>query len=189
MFARRRIDLVFHGTTFPVQRQNLINACRLFEQDPSRLASPFQIQSSVSEDNFRLFVRRIEGNPIEITADNHSDLTQLAQEMQFDELLQELGEFRPPIAAELHESLEEVILSQGTQIAVLQGELRASRDQTAYSSHFSPRWFDMALSEIIVSYHKTRQVDGLTEKKNQLSVLSDWYECQVLSGLGRMPRV
>jgi hypothetical protein len=45
----------------------------------------------------------------------------------------------------------------------------------------------MALSDIIISYHKTPQVDGQTEKKNQLSVLSDWCESQVLSGFGRMP--
>jgi AraC-like DNA-binding protein len=49
-------DLIFGGKIFKVQRIPLISQCQSFLRDPSLLAQPYNIRSSVNSDNLRLFI-------------------------------------------------------------------------------------------------------------------------------------
>jgi predicted methyltransferase len=59
------------------------------------LASPYRIQSSVSLSIFREFISALEGNAINITDTNFTELDLLCDEFDSSELAAKLSEFRP----------------------------------------------------------------------------------------------
>jgi hypothetical protein len=69
----------------------------LFQNNPTLLVSPYQIQSPVSLSILREFLSALEGNSINITDTNFTDLQRLSQEFGFSQLAAKLSEFRSSI--------------------------------------------------------------------------------------------
>jgi hypothetical protein len=87
---------------FPPPRRNftvpvlqVILKCRLFQSNPTLLGSPYRVQTSVSLSVFREFLSALEGNSINITDTNFTELHHLCEEFNFTELSAKLSEFRP----------------------------------------------------------------------------------------------
>jgi hypothetical protein len=81
--------------TFKIPVLQVINKCSLFQQNPTLLVSPYGVQSSVSLSIFREFISALEGNAINITNTNFTELDRLCKEFGFSEIAAKLSEFRP----------------------------------------------------------------------------------------------
>jgi hypothetical protein len=73
----------------------VISKCSLFENNPTLLVSPYRVRSPVSLSIFREFISVLEGNAINITDTNFTELHQLCEEFGFSELPTKLSDFRP----------------------------------------------------------------------------------------------
>jgi hypothetical protein len=65
-------------------------ACTTFQANPTLARSAYIISSAVDVDHFRLFVNDINGAPPDITDGNIADLSSLAAEFGFPQLLHEI---------------------------------------------------------------------------------------------------
>jgi hypothetical protein len=88
------VTLLHPEETFKIPTLQTINKCSLFQNNPTLLSSPYRVQSSVSLSIFREFLSALEGNPINITDTNFTELHQLCKEFGFSELAAKLSEFR-----------------------------------------------------------------------------------------------
>jgi hypothetical protein len=109
-----------------VANRSLVTSCRMFLDDPSLILKPYDVQSRVSQDSFRMFVCAIGGQEAEITQSNIADLSLLCSEFEFDALLPSIDEWHsahPPIdyAAVLRElgAARDRILTQDGSISDL----------------------------------------------------------------------
>jgi hypothetical protein len=93
-------QLVHPDLSLPVRRIHLLAACTTFQKSPTLASSPYTISSSVDVDHFRLFVNPINGTPPDITDGNIADLSSLAAEFGFIQLLHEIDVHDPrfPVA-------------------------------------------------------------------------------------------
>jgi chromosome segregation ATPase len=78
--------------TIPVHQA--MTKCSLFQNNLTLLRSPYRLQSSVSLSIFREFISALEGNAINITDTNFTELQRLCDEFSFQELSAKLSEFR-----------------------------------------------------------------------------------------------
>jgi hypothetical protein len=70
VIAQRMNNFVHEGETFSVLEGQLMANCGIFEDDPTLLARPSEVESQVSVANFRLFVNAIESSDRELTHEN-----------------------------------------------------------------------------------------------------------------------
>jgi hypothetical protein len=70
-----------------------VTKCSLFENNPILLLSPYRVQSPVSLSIFREFVTALEGQTVNITTTNLSELEQLCEEFGFTEFSVKLSKF------------------------------------------------------------------------------------------------
>jgi hypothetical protein len=89
------VTLLHPEKMFTIPILQAINKCSLFQNTPTLLVSPYRIQSSVSLSIFQEFLSALEGNPINITDTNFTELDRLCKEFGFSELAAKLSEFRP----------------------------------------------------------------------------------------------
>jgi hypothetical protein len=76
-------SLLFQGEPFNVPTVPLFNNCTIFQTTPALLARPYEVESRVSVDSFRMFVSAIGGSGLDITDGNVRDLALLSHEFQF----------------------------------------------------------------------------------------------------------
>jgi hypothetical protein len=89
------VALVHPKETLTVPAPQAITKCTFFQQNVALAGAPYPLRSSVALDIFRQFAAAIEGNPIEITSENSSGLSQLCEEFGFEELRSKLSS-QPP---------------------------------------------------------------------------------------------
>jgi hypothetical protein len=129
------VTLLHLEETFTIPALQAMVKCSLFQNRPFLLASPYRIESSVSLSIFREFLSALEGNAINITDTNFTELHQLCDEFGFTELAAKLSEFRPSMDFKEPEAedadprgriafLEEKLNQHDHDIAILQTEVR-----------------------------------------------------------------
>jgi hypothetical protein len=74
----------------PVRFLHLLVACTTFQENPTLVSSPHAISSPCEVDNFRLFVKDINGAPMGITDDKIADMSSRAAEFGSVRLLREI---------------------------------------------------------------------------------------------------
>jgi hypothetical protein len=89
------VTLLHPEETFKIPAVQAMTKCSLFQNNPGLLLPPYEVQSPVSLSIFREFVSTLEGNPINITHANFTDLDRLCNEFGFSELASKLSDFRP----------------------------------------------------------------------------------------------
>jgi hypothetical protein len=82
------VTLVHLGETRKVSAIALRAKCDHFKKSPTQLSEPYDIQSNVSKDQFRLFVDALEDRPIQITPTDYEGLSLLCEELGFNDLPQ-----------------------------------------------------------------------------------------------------
>jgi hypothetical protein len=70
-----------------------MNKCSLFQNNPTLLVSPYSLQSPVSLSIFQQFVSAFEGNAINITDTNFTELKQTCEEFGFSQISAKLSKF------------------------------------------------------------------------------------------------
>jgi hypothetical protein len=113
------VTLLHPEQTFKIPILQVINKCCLFQNNPTLLASPYRVQSSVSLSIFQEFISALEGNAINITDTNFRELQRLCEEIDFTEIAAKLSEFRPSMDFKEAEAETEDADARG-QIAVLE---------------------------------------------------------------------
>jgi hypothetical protein len=106
-----------------------MNKCNLFEKDPTFSDSPYRVQSPVSLSIFCTFVSALEGNAINITDRNLTELTQFCEEFVFTEIAAKLSEFRPSM------DFKEGEAKAGTEDADARGRIAAREEKANPHSH------------------------------------------------------
>jgi hypothetical protein len=86
-------SLLFQGQLFSVLMVPLVTQCSIFQTTPALLAKPYEVQSQVSIDSFRIFLNAIGGIAPSITADNHKELWLLSSEFNFTALASKLADW------------------------------------------------------------------------------------------------
>jgi archaellum component FlaC len=94
------IMLVHLEETVTVPTLQAMTKWNLFQNNPTLLTSPYQIQSPVSLSIFREFISAFEGKAVEITDATISGLYELCEELGFKEFEQKLSEFHPSMSLE-----------------------------------------------------------------------------------------
>jgi hypothetical protein len=89
------VTLLHPEQTVKIPTLQVMTKCSLFQNNPTLLTSPYRIQSSVTLSIFREFLSALEGNAINITDTNFTELDRLCTEFDFIELAAKLSEFRP----------------------------------------------------------------------------------------------
>jgi hypothetical protein len=89
------VTLLHPEETFTLPALQAIIKCSLFQNNPTLLVSPYRVQSPVSLSIFREFLSALEGNAINITDTNFTELDRLCEEFSFTELAEKLSEFCP----------------------------------------------------------------------------------------------
>jgi hypothetical protein len=87
------VTLLHSEKTFKIPALQVITKCSLFQNNPTLLISPYRIQSLVSLSIFREFLSAMEGNAINITSTNLTELQRLSKEFGFSELAAKLSKF------------------------------------------------------------------------------------------------
>jgi hypothetical protein len=87
------VILVHLEETFTIPTLQVMAKCSLFQNNSSLLVSPYRVQSSVSLSIFREFISALEGNAINITDTNFTELQRLCKEFGFSELAPKLSKF------------------------------------------------------------------------------------------------
>jgi hypothetical protein len=86
-------EVVHEGRTFSIPRLSLMASCEIFKDDPTLLASPYQVKSNVSDATFGLFVAAIEGSDPVISHENSAELALLCDEFGFQVLGDKVQDF------------------------------------------------------------------------------------------------
>jgi hypothetical protein len=89
------VTLLHPQETFKIPALRATTKFSLFQNNPTLLVSPYRVQSSVSLSVFREFLSALEGNAINITDTNFTELDRLCNSFGFSELAAKLSEFRP----------------------------------------------------------------------------------------------
>jgi hypothetical protein len=66
----KAVSLVHPREMVKVLARTLVLKCKLFADDPTLLATPYALKSSVSVDDFRQFVSALEGDAVAVTNKN-----------------------------------------------------------------------------------------------------------------------
>jgi hypothetical protein len=83
-------QLVHPDLSLPVRRIRLLATCTTFQQNPTLASSLYTISSAVDVNHFRFCVNAINGASPDITDSNIADLSSLAAEFGFPQLLHEI---------------------------------------------------------------------------------------------------
>jgi hypothetical protein len=131
------VTLLHPEQAFTIPALQVMTKCSLFQKDPILLISPYRVQSPVSLSIFREFLSALNGNSINITDTNFTELQQLCNDFDFSELAAKLSDFRRSIdfrkpkgeAKDVNArgriaSLEEKANQHSHVIAMLQTEVR-----------------------------------------------------------------
>jgi hypothetical protein len=89
------VTLLHPKETFTIPALQAMTKCKIFQNDSTLFGSPYQVQSSVSLSVFREFISALEGNAINITDTNFTELQRLCEEFGFSEIAAKFSEFRP----------------------------------------------------------------------------------------------
>jgi hypothetical protein len=89
------LTLLHPEETFRLPVLEVMIKCSLFRNNPALLIPPYAVQSPVSLSIFREFLSALEGNAINVTDTNFTELHQLCSEFGFSELAAKLSAFRP----------------------------------------------------------------------------------------------
>jgi hypothetical protein len=125
--------LVHPEATLTVPALQAITKCNLFQKNPTLAAAPYRVQSPVTLSIFREFVTELEGNAVNITATNFTELQLLCEEFSFDDFAAKLSEFRSSLGVKESEepnargriaALQEKANEHDHVIAVLQDRVR-----------------------------------------------------------------
>jgi hypothetical protein len=87
------VTLLHPEETFTIPILQAMTKCRLFENNPTLTVSPYRVQSSVSLSIFREFLSALEGNTMNITDTNLTELQRLCKEFGFEEFEAKFSEF------------------------------------------------------------------------------------------------
>jgi hypothetical protein len=123
------LTLLHPEETFKIPTLQAMTKCSLFQDNPTLTAVPYRVQSSVSLSIFREFISALEGNAINITDTNFTELHRLCLEFGFSELAAKLSEFRPSINFKEAETrgriaaLQETANQHSHVIAILQNKV------------------------------------------------------------------
>jgi hypothetical protein len=90
------VTLIHPEETFTIPALQTMTKCSLFQTNPTLLVSPYRVQSSVSLSIFREFLSALEGNSINITTTNFTELRELCEEFGFSEIASKLSKFSEP---------------------------------------------------------------------------------------------
>jgi hypothetical protein len=90
------ITLLHPEETFAIPTLQAMTKCSLFQNNPTLLVSPYRVQSPVSLSIFREFISAFQGNTINTTDTNFTELQQLCEEFGFPEFPAKLSKFNPP---------------------------------------------------------------------------------------------
>jgi hypothetical protein len=127
------VTLLHPKETFKIPALQVITKCKLFQNNPALLVSPYRVQSSVSLSIFREFLSELEGNAIKITDTNFTKFQRLCKGFGFSEFSAKLSKFRPSRNFKEVEdanargriaALEEKVQHCEYEIAILQSEVR-----------------------------------------------------------------
>jgi hypothetical protein len=91
------LTLVHPEETFKILALQAMTKCRLFQNNPPLLVSPYRVHSPVSLSIFREFLSALEGTAITLTDTNFRSLQRLSKEFGFSEFETQLSEFRPSV--------------------------------------------------------------------------------------------
>jgi hypothetical protein len=89
-----RSSLLHPEETFTIPTLQAMTKCSLFQNNPTLLVSPYRVESPVSLSIFREFLSALEGNAINVTDTNFTELQRLCEEFGFSEIAAKLSEFR-----------------------------------------------------------------------------------------------
>jgi hypothetical protein len=89
------VTLLHPEQTFTIPALQAMTKCSLFQNNPILLVSLYRVQSFVSLSIFREFISALEGNVINITNTNLTELDRLCHDFGFSEFAAKLSEFRP----------------------------------------------------------------------------------------------
>jgi predicted nucleic acid-binding Zn-ribbon protein len=87
------ITLLHPKETFTIPALQAMTKCRLFQNNPTLLLSPYRVESPVSLGTFQNFVSALKGNSINPTGTDLTELHQLCEEFGFTEIASKLSEF------------------------------------------------------------------------------------------------
>jgi hypothetical protein len=127
------VTLVHPEETFTIPALQAMTKCNIFQNNTTLLISPYRVKSSVSLSIFREFLSAFDGNSINITSTNFTELQRLCNEFGFTEIAAKLSEFRSSTAFKESEdsdareriaALEEKSNQHSHVIAILQSELK-----------------------------------------------------------------
>jgi hypothetical protein len=92
------VTLLHPEETFTIPSPQAMNKCSLFQNNPTLTTSPYRVESPFSLSIFREFLSALEGNAINITDTNYTELQRLCNKFGFTEVAAKLSEFRPSMA-------------------------------------------------------------------------------------------
>jgi hypothetical protein len=95
--AMTSVILVHLEETLTVPALQAIANCNSFQKNPTLAAAPYRLQSPVSLSIFRESLTELEGNAVNITDTNFTELQLLCEEFGFGDFAAKLSEFRPPL--------------------------------------------------------------------------------------------
>jgi hypothetical protein len=128
--SKGSVTLIHPEDKFTTPIVQAITKFNLFQSNPTLLATPYPLKSSVTLSIFREFVSAFEGNAVKITNTNFAGLQQLCEEFGFHEFAAKLSEFEYPNGFEETQDartriteLEEKIARNDDETAILQNQL------------------------------------------------------------------
>jgi hypothetical protein len=124
------VTLMHDNEGYRVPSDQAMAVCTLFQNDPALATAPYPVRSSVPPSSFRQFVSAIQGDAVEITAENACDLSLLCQEFGFAALAAKISfhEARDLNARRRISALEDWAKQRDRELAILRGCLAQLRD-------------------------------------------------------------
>jgi hypothetical protein len=89
----RTVTLFHRAEIFTIPIGQATNECNLLQNNPILVVSPYRVQFPVSLSIFWEFLSALEGNAIQITKTNFTELQRLCEEFVFSEITVKLSKF------------------------------------------------------------------------------------------------
>jgi hypothetical protein len=150
------VTLLHPEETFTLPALQAMTKCSLFQKDPTLLVSPYRIHSPVSLSIFREFLSALEGNAINITNTNFTELQRLCKEFGFSDLSAQFSDF-------CHRSQDSQRRQIGNPLAVV----RSSQLSDSFDFIVKEAVIETSISEAASLFPAVREqlsVDGCARK-------------------------